>query len=110
MCTVIEMKKGEMVCNDGIVLSNGEEMKAFDDTGYKYLGVLQLDKILNQQMKEKIKAEYIRRVKMLCRSMLNSVKVISRINGWAVNVVSPAASLTGHIKKCQSWTEKHERS
>ena len=62
-CAVIEMNRGKMVCNDGIVLPNGEEMKAIDETGYKYLGVLQLDKILNQQMREKIKAEYIRRVK-----------------------------------------------
>ena len=35
---------------------------------YKYLGVLQLDSIMNREMKEKVKSEYIRRVKKLLGS------------------------------------------
>ena len=37
-------------------------------------------------MKETITAEYIRRVKKLCRSKLNSGNLITGINAWAASV------------------------
>ena len=55
--------------------------------GYKYLGVLQLDFIINREMKEKGKSEYIRRVKKLLRSQLNGGNVIAGMNTWAVGII-----------------------
>ena len=46
-------------------------MREVSLAGYKYLGVLQSDSIMNREMKEKAKSEYIRRVKKLLRSQLN---------------------------------------
>ena len=46
-------------------------MRKINLDGYKYLGVLQLDSIINTEMKEKVKIEYSRRVKKLPRSQLN---------------------------------------
>ena len=71
-CAVIEMKRGRVDSNDGIILPNDEEMRVLDEEGYKYLGILQLDNVLNEKIKEKVKSEYIKRVKKLCRSMLNA--------------------------------------
>ena len=42
-----------------------------ETTGYKYLGILQLDQAMNAKMKDKIKSEYVRKVKKLCRSKLS---------------------------------------
>ena len=44
---------------------------------YKYLDVLQLDSIVNTEVKEKAKGEYIGRVKMLLRLPLNEGECMS---------------------------------
>ena len=36
----------------GIQLPNGEAIKNVDEEGYKYLGILEIDEIMNQTMKE----------------------------------------------------------
>ena len=41
-------------------MPDGERMKEVDQEGYKYLGALQLDKIMNKEMKENVGNEYIR--------------------------------------------------
>ena len=50
---------------------------------YKHLGVLQFDFIMNREMKEKVKNEYIRRVKKSLRSQLNEGNVIAGMNTLA---------------------------
>ena len=52
---------------------------------------MQLDKILNAEMKGKITSEYVRRVKKLCRSKLNGGNLISGINTWTVSVLRYSA-------------------
>ena len=51
---------------------------------YEYLGVLQLDSIMIREMKEKVKSEYIRRVKNLLKlrkSIDIKTKKLMTING-----------------------------
>ena len=62
-------------------------MKEVDQEGDKYLGVLQLDKIINKEMKERIENEYIRRVKLICQSNLNSGNFISCMIAYAIGVI-----------------------
>ena len=62
-------------------------MRVVNLDGYKYLGVLQLDSIKNGEMKEKVKSEYIRRVKKLLGSQLNGENVIAGMNTWAVGII-----------------------
>ena len=62
-------------------------MKEVDQEGYKYLGVLQLDNTMNKEMKENIGNEYIRRVKLICKSNLNVGNFISDWNAWAIGVI-----------------------
>ena len=57
-----------------------------EEEGYRFLGILLLDQTLNTKMKETITAEYIRRVKKLCRSKLNSGNLITGINAWTASV------------------------
>ena len=68
-------------------------IKEVEEDGYKYPGIMQLDKILNIEMKGKITSEYVRRVKKLCRSKLNGGNLISGINTWAVSVLRYSAGI-----------------
>ena len=47
------MKRGKIVRCDGIELPNGEIMKEVELEGYTYLGRVELDKIKENEMKEK---------------------------------------------------------
>ena len=58
-CAVIALSRGKRVQCDGIKLPNDEEMGEPDAQGYKYLGVLEMDKILCNEMKGKIKETYL---------------------------------------------------
>ena len=98
-CAVLEMHRGTMAQSEGITLPDGEVMQVLEEEGYKYLGVLQLDKPLYEEMKDKIKTEYIRRVKRLCSSKLNSGNLVTGINAWAIGVIRYSA---GIIK----WTKE----
>ena len=46
-------------------------MKIIEDGGYKYLGVLEMDEIKEEAMKNRFKKEYLRRLRFILRSKLN---------------------------------------
>ena len=69
-CAVLVLKDGQRVVGDGLELPSGEVMKEVDEDGYKYLGVLQTEKLMNREMKERVRDEYLRRVKLLAKSEL----------------------------------------
>ena len=52
-CAVLVLKRGQMVRTVGIELLDGNRMREVNLDGYKYLGVLQLDSIMNRETKEK---------------------------------------------------------
>ena len=54
---------------------------------YKYLGILEADTIKQAEMKEKIQKEYLRRIRKLLETKLNSRNLIKGINTWAVPLV-----------------------
>eukprot|EP00795_Rhopilema_esculentum_P008907 gene8907-biopygen10485 len=47
------MKRGKVVKQNGIALPNGQMMKEIDDSGYKYLAIVEMDKIKETDMKDK---------------------------------------------------------
>ena len=69
-CVVLVLKRGKMVRTEGTELPHRNHMREVNLDGYKYLGVLQLDSIMNREIKEKVKSKYVRRVKKLFRSHL----------------------------------------
>ena len=92
-CAVLVMKRGIKARCEGIQLPDGRMMEALDDDGYKYLGVLEGADIKQKEMKEKIKKEYLRRVKLVSKSMLYGGNLIKAINAWAVSVVRYSAGV-----------------
>ena len=80
-------KREKIVRTEGIELPDEKRMREVSLDRYKYLEVLQLDSIMNREMKENLKSEYIRRVKKLLRSQLNGGTVIAGMNAWAVDII-----------------------
>ena len=81
-CGVLVLKRGVVVESEGIVLPDGETMKSVDEDGYKYLGILEKDGIMVMQMKEKVKREYVRRVRAVLGSKLNGRNKINYGNKY----------------------------
>ena len=52
-CGILTMKRGKVVRCEGIKLPNCEVMKEVEKEGYTYLGIVELDKIKVNEMKEK---------------------------------------------------------
>ena len=70
----------------------GQVMGEVDKNGYKNLDVLEsADK--SKKMKEKVKLDYLRRVKLVARLKLYSGKLIKVINAWAIGVVRYSAGI-----------------
>ena len=58
------MKKGKIVKSDGAELPNEKVIKSLEKgKSYNYLGVLEADEVMVNEMKDKVKKEYHRRVK-----------------------------------------------
>ena len=98
-CGVLVVEKGVKKKCEGIELPGGEMIKEIDENGYKYLGVLEAEDILEKEMKEKLKSEYFRRVKLLAQSKLYGGNAIKAINSWAVTVICYTAGII-------AWTAK----
>ena len=99
MWAVLVLKKGKMVRTEGFELPVGKRMKEVNLDGYKYLGVLRFDPIMNREMKEKVKSEYIRSPKRLLRSQLNGINVIAGMNVWAVGCIRYGAGMLRWTKE-----------
>ena len=54
-CDVVLQQRGKKTRWEGIQLPNGMETGKTDVVGYKYLGVLELNKIMCEEMKSKVK-------------------------------------------------------
>ena len=105
-CGVLMMKRGKVVESDGLCMPDGEMMRNIEESGYKYLGVLEVDGIKHDQMKEQVKKEYTRRIRSILKSKLNGGNIISAINSRAVSVVRYGA---GIIKWTKNELEELDR-
>ena len=80
---------------EGIAFPCGEKIKEIDrDSGYKYLAILEADDIQDIEIKETL-TKFIRRLKKILKSHLNSINVIIAINPRAVMLDN-----TEGIKRC----------
>ena len=57
------------------------------------MGIIEREEIKHQEMKEKIKKEYIKRLKAILKSKLNSGNTVKAINSWAVPVIRYSAGI-----------------
>lgn len=86
-CATIVMKRGKKEEDDGILLPDGQIMHDLGNENYKYLGVLEADKVKMNEMKDMVTKEYKRRLKLVLESKLNGGNTIKAINTWAVAVL-----------------------
>ena len=98
-CAVLVLKRGKIVRTEGIELSDGKCMREVNLDRYKYLGVLQIDSIMNREMKEKVKNKYIRRVKKSLRSQLNRGNIMAGMNAWAMGTIRYGAGVLDWMKE-----------
>ena len=92
-CGILTMKRGKVVRHERIKLSNSEVIKEVVKEGYTYLGIVELDKIKENEMKEKTIKEYKRRLQLFLKSKLNGKNKITAINIWEVAVFIYAAGI-----------------
>ena len=64
-CGVIIMNRGKVKSTDRIELPSGEKIREIEAEGYKYLGILEYDRIKGQEMKDKFRNEYFRKAKLI---------------------------------------------
>ena len=98
-CAVIHMKKGKVV--------NSPSVKSIPlltgDDNYKYLGILQADTILHQEVKDNAKKEYFGRVRSILRKGVSVMITTSSIKIFAMPILRYGF---GVIK----WTQNELRS
>ena len=92
-CGIIILKRGKIVRRQGIELPNGETMKEVEQEEYTYLGIVELDKIKENEMKEKTIKEYKRRLRLILKSKLNGKNKITATNTWAVAIFEYGAGI-----------------
>ena len=92
-CGILTMKKGKIVKSEGIKLPDGEVMKQIGEERYTYLGITELDKIKETEMKDKITKEYKRRHKLILKSKLNGRNKVTAIYTWAVAIFRYGAGI-----------------
>ena len=91
-CAVLILKRGRKIKSDGIRISGNNFIKSLQENdGYKYLGVLQNDEVMEKEMKEVITKEYKRRVRKVLETKLNGGNIIKAINTWAIPVLRYSA-------------------
>ena len=78
---------------------NGQTIKEVDDEGYKYLGILELDKFKEREMKDIFRTEYLRRFKLVMKSQLNGKNKIKAANTWAVSLMRYEQEQLNKIKR-----------
>ena len=58
-CGLTVLKKSKLSKTEGIQLVNGEAIKEVCEEGYKYLGISEVDKVKEQEMKDIVRNEYM---------------------------------------------------
>ena len=92
-CGVIIMNRGKVKPTDGIELPSSEKIREIEEDGYKYLGILEYDRIKEQEIKDKFWNEYFRRAKLILNSKLNGRNKIMALNTWAVSILRYGAGI-----------------
>ena len=84
----ITFKRGKLTFSQNLAIDTNREIQELEQgKTYKYLGIEESEGILHQQMKERLKQEYSRRLRMILKSELNSRNKITAIGALAVAVL-----------------------
>ena len=98
-CAVVSLQRGKKTRWEGIQLPNGEELGEVGVGGYKYLGVLELDKIMCDEMRRKLKKVYQKRITLLMKIHLNRKNLFLALNTWAITLIRYSAAFLDWTKE-----------
>ena len=65
---------------------------------YKYLGILEGDKFLEEKLKLNVSKEFIRRLRKVLKSKLNGGNLVRGVNTWAVSLLRYSAAFVSWRK------------
>ena len=98
-CAMLVVEKGKIVKSVGIELPDGKVIKSLQKgETYKYLGILEADKFLEEKMKLNVSKEYIRRIRQVLKSKLNGGNLARGVNTWPVSLLRYSAAFVGWRK------------
>ena len=86
-CGVLVLKRGRVVSSEGVEIPNVERIKEVEKNGYRYLGILEYNKITESKMKENFWREYLKRTKLIMKCRLSGRNKIIAINKCAVSLM-----------------------
>ena len=109
-CAAVSLQRGKKTRREGIQLPNGEKIGEAGVGGYKYLGVLELDQIMCDEMKRKVKEVYQKRITLLMKTHLNGKNLFLALNTCAITVIRYSAAFLDwtkeETKELDRWTRK----
>ena len=77
----------------GIELPDGQVIKSLQvGESYKYLGILEAVKFLEEKMKLNVWKEHIRSIRKVLKSKLNGGNLLHGVNTWAVSLLRYSAA------------------
>ena len=80
-------------------MPDGKGIKSLQESeSYKYLGILEADRFLEQKMKLNVSKEYIRRLGKVFKSKLNSGNLVRTVNTSAVSLLRYSAAFVSWRK------------
>ena len=98
-CGVLASKRRKVVSSEGKEMPDGERIKEVLKNGYKYLGILEYNKIKESKMKDNFqRIKVMRRIKVIMRSRLNCRNKIIAINIWAASLMRYGAGIVKWTK------------
>jgi len=86
-CAKIAFERGKLARSQNLAIDINREMQNLEQgKTYKYLGIEESEGIQHQQMKEGLKQEYSRRLRMILKCELNGRNEITAIGALAARV------------------------
>ena len=80
MCNISD-RKVKIVKSAGIEQPDGKVIKSLQDReSYNYLGILEVEKFLEEGMKLKVSEEYFRRLKKILKSKFNGGNLVQGVS------------------------------
>ena len=107
-CAMLVIEKGKIVKSVGIEVPDGKVIKSLQEGEcHKYLGILEADTFLEENMKLNVSEEYIRRLRKVLKSELNGGNLVRGVDTWAVALLRYSAAFVSWSKsELQAIDEK----
>ena len=109
-CAMVVMEKGKIVKSFGVVLPDGKLIKSLQEVeSYKYFGILEADRFLEEKMKLNVSKECIRRLRKVLKSKLNGGNLVRGVSTLAVSVIRYSAAFVSWRKSEQQAIDRKTR-